>query len=284
MVRYAGFAVRAVHTPDGGIGLCVDVRHKVVGRELAPDATHRDAFRPWRGRHCIYHYGHRWYDIQLHEFSDLNASEESSASAKRWSPPRVRGIGVEKPIPEELARLGHDASVVYYQNNQGESRSAPAALCYPVFDTHGEEARRHHGGTILKPRERRERIQRYAGQYLQNLRFGDVTVRVAAEPSRIPQKMFTLPDFEFGNSRILSVRGTAGAQHASLDNVGRTRAALLKDKDAGFYVQRLDRQYLFLPQERRRQLRRTIRRRSPPDGQRAVPPRGRMRPDRRPLP
>ena len=61
--------------------------------------------------------------------------------------------------------------------------------------------------------------------------------------------MFLLPDFEFGNSRILSVRGTAGAQQVSLDNVGRTRAALLRDKDAGFYVRdRLDRQYLFLPQ------------------------------------
>ena len=37
------------------------------------------------------------------------------------------------------------------------------------------------------------------------------------------------------------------ATHASLDNIGRARAGLLRDRDAGFYVQdRLDRQYLFL--------------------------------------
>lgn len=241
LVRYAGFAVRAVHTPDGGVGLCVDVRHKVVGR---------DDFRRWRGRHCIYHYGHRWYDIQLHEFSDLNVSEEGfPVAGKRVSLLDYVVSESRKPIPEELANLPHDASVVYYLSNQGESRSAPAGLCYPVFDTNGDEARRHHGGTILKPHERREKIRRYASQYLQSLKFGDTVVRVASEPARIPQKIFALPDFEFGNSRILSVRGSAGAQQVALDNVGRTRAALLKDRDAGFYVrERLERQYLFLPQ------------------------------------
>jgi len=250
LVRYAGFAVRAVLTPDGGIGLCVDVRHKVVGRNPLPMHLSRDDFRRWRGRHCIYHYGHRWYGIQLHEFSDLTASEERiPLGDKMVSLLEYVVAESKKPIPEELARLAHDASVVYYLSNLSESRSAPAALCYPVFDTNGEEARRHHGGTILKPHERREKIRGYASQYLQSLRFGDAAVCVSPEPARIPQKIFMVPDLEFGNSRILSVRGTAGAQHVSLDNVGRTRAALLKDKDAGFYVrERLDRQYLFLPQ------------------------------------
>lgn len=250
LVRYAGFAVRAVLTPEGGIGLCVDATHKLVARSSLPMRLTRDQFRQWRGRHCIYHFGHKWYDIQLREFSDLDVSHELIPLDGKMVPLLEYVVAQsQKPIPEELARLAHDASVVYYQSNQGESRSAPAALCYPVYDTHGDEARRLHGSTILTPQERRECILRYVGQYLQNLRFGDITVRVAAEPVRVLQKMFLMPDFEFGNSRILSIRGTNGAQQVSLDTVGRTRAALLRDKDAGFYVRdRLDRQYLFLPQ------------------------------------
>ena len=250
LIRYAGFAVRVVVTPEGGIGLCVDATHKVVARDPLPVHITRAEFRPWQGRHYIYHYGHKWYDIQLREFSDLNVSQELIPLADKMVPLLEYVVAQsQKPIPEELARLPHDASVVYYQSNQGDSRSAPAGLCYPVYDTHGDEARRQHGSTILKPHERRERIRRYAVQYLKDLRFGDVTMRVATESVRVSQKMFLLPDFEFGNSRILSVRGTAGAQQVSLDNVGRTRAALLRDKDAGFYVRdRLDRQYICLPQ------------------------------------
>ena len=68
--------MRAVVTPEGGIGLCVDATHKMVARDPLPMHLTRDEFRPWQGRHCIYHYGHKWYDIQLSEFSDLNVSQE----------------------------------------------------------------------------------------------------------------------------------------------------------------------------------------------------------------
>jgi hypothetical protein len=61
--------------------------------------------------------------------------------------------------------------------------------------------------------------------------------------------MFLIPDYRFGNDTILSVRGTPGAQPVSLDALGRTRAALLRDKSVGFYsTDPLERQYLFLPQ------------------------------------
>jgi hypothetical protein len=76
-----------------------------------------------------------------------------------------------------------------------------------------------------------------------------MTLQIAEEPLHIPQKMFLLPDYEFGNSRIVSVRGTPKAQQVSLDNIGRTRLCNLRDKDAGFYVRDpLQRQYIILPQ------------------------------------
>src|SRR5262249_7858276 len=127
-----------------------------------------------------------------------------------------------KPIPAELAAVPHYAAVIHYLTNQGESRSAPASLCYPVHDTQGEGGRTHRD-TILSPVDRRDLIRKFVSQHLLRLRFGDTTVRVSPDPVQIPQRLFQVPDYQFGNDRVLSVRGTPGAHHVSLDNVGRTR-------------------------------------------------------------
>mgnify|MGYP002780333952 CR=1 FL=1 len=249
-VRYTGYAVRAVLTPDGGIGLCVDVRHKVLSRAPLPVLLTRQEFRRFRGRHCVYRFGHRWYDIQLHEYSDLSVTETIIPDGDRNVSLLDYIVNAsQKPIPPELAGLPDNAAVIHYQTNQGEIRSAPAALCYPVLDTSGAEAGRNHRGTILHPFERRDLISRFVTRFLQNLKFGVSALKVSATPTKVPQRMFLPPDFEFGGGRVLSVRGTEGATHASLDNLGRARSGLLRDRDAGFFVrERLQRQYLFLPQ------------------------------------
>lgn len=248
--RYVGFAVRAVITPDGGMGLCVDLRTKFLGSRPLPVHVTREQYRPWKGRHCVYHYGHRWYDIQLDDLSELNATELIITLKDRQV--SLLDFIVEasqKPIPKELVELPHDASVVHYQNNQRELRAAPAALCYPVYDTNADEVQRNHGKSIPRPHQRFEAIERFVHNHLRQLRFGGQMMRVSPEPVVLPQRMFRVPDFEFGNGKVLSVRGTPQAQQVSLDSLGRSRAALLRDKSAGFYVtDPLERQYLILPQ------------------------------------
>ena len=81
----------------------------------------------------------------------------------------------QKPLPQELANLPHDASVVSYLSNQGELRGAPSGLCYPIIDTRLEDAGRHHGGTILKPHERRQAIHRYVLQHLHDFGSGPMS-------------------------------------------------------------------------------------------------------------
>ena len=118
-----------------------------------------------------------------------------------------------------------------------------------MFDTQSEEVQRNHSKTIPRPHRRYELIERFVQTYLRQLRFGNMTLKVSASPSQLEQRMFSMPDFEFGNKKVLSARGTPNAQQVSLDSVGKSRAALLRDKTAGFYVtDPLDRQYLFLPQ------------------------------------
>src|SRR6185312_762422 len=151
--------------------------------------------------------------------------------------------------PQELANMPHDASVVLYMNNQEQLYAAPSGLCYLVQGTSEDGASAFHSTTILKPHERRAAIHRFVAQYLRGLRFGNCVLQLSTAPERVPQKMFLIPDYEFGNGHKLSTRGSPSSQQVSHDQVGRTRAALLRDRRAGFYVNdRLDRQYLILPQ------------------------------------
>src|ERR1051326_1236492 len=248
--QYRGFAIRAVATPDGGLGLCVDVQHAYGGDCSLPVHLSRREFRRWQGQHCIYRIGHVWFDIRLQDLSDLTAHEELVPRDGQGIP-LIDWISAEsrKPIPADLANLPSDAAVIYYRNNQDGRRAAPAGLCYPVIATDDYGAKALQRRTTLPPHERRSLIREFVKGHLMTLRFGGVKVELNAEAVRVPAQMFQVPDLAFGGGRVLSVRGTPGARHVGLDQLGRTRLGLLRDKSAGFVVQApLDRQYLVLPQ------------------------------------
>lgn len=249
VVRYTGFSIRAVVTSEGGLGLCVDVTAKTVSRTPLQVHLSRNAFHRWRGRHCIYHYGHQWYEIRLDALSDMNATEYCIQKDGRYIP--ILEYAFEesrKPLPEELVRVPHDASVVIYHSSRDEERGALAPLCYPVIGPNDEAGRSQHSRAILEPHIRRRMIRDFTHRYLQSLEFGDIQLQIDKEPANIPIKMFVVPDLEFGGETILSVKGTAGARHVSLDALGRARLDLLQNKEAGFYEQDpLDRQYFILP-------------------------------------
>jgi hypothetical protein len=247
---FRGFSVRPVFTESGGIGLCVDVQHKFVSRDSLPTYLTEQAFQQYKARHCIYHYGHQWYEIQLSELSDLNATEAVVPDGNTWIPLLDYIIRQSrKPIPEDLASVAQDAAVVHYFNNQNVDRMAIASLCHLVYDTSAPAIQRHHRHTILEPDIRRYVIHQLVEKYLTEIRFGSTKLKVANTPEQVSQEMFILPDYRFGNNCRLSVRGTEGATQVSLNQIGRRRLELLSSQDAGVYVREpFDRQYLLLPQ------------------------------------
>lgn len=248
--RYSGFAVRATITPTGGLGLCIDVTSKAISKTPLPTHLTHDEFARWKDRHVIYRYGHSWYDVQLVGLNDLNATEYV-VTRDRKTIPLLEYIvqDCQKPIPPELAQVPHDASVVIYMNNRGESRAALAPLCFPVHGTNDDDAGSQHGSTIIPPHRRRYAIHQFVRQYLRRLKFGNTYLQLAETPVTIPHQMFIVPDLRFGNSTVLSVRGTPGTRHVSLDELGNTRMSLLRDKRVGFFSRdSLDRQYLIVPQ------------------------------------
>ena len=250
MLHYRGFAVRAVVTPEGGLGLCVHITNKYLSRRPLPSQISRDQFPKWKNKHYIYHYGHRWYEIKVTGLADLSVTEyviKKDDQLYTLLDYIVRES--KKPIPQELAEIPHDAAVVLYRDNQGQERAAPAPLCFLVYGVHDEEIERYHERSILPPWQRQKLASDFVRRYLTRLRFGDLQLCVAKDPVRIPAQMFNIPDLKFGNSKVLSVRGAHGAQHVSLDSLGSARLAMLKDKSIGFYKKgALDRQYFIMPQ------------------------------------
>lgn len=247
ITRFIGFTVRVVPMNGGGLGLCVDVASKYVSARPLPDGLTRHEFRRFKGRSALYRYGHRWYEIRLNEISDLSLGEYPIAGQKTKLLDFIVNE-VEKPAPPEIAGLRPSSSVVLYQTNTGETRGAPASLCYPVLDSY--EAPTFAGKKrLFEPHQRRQLGRRFVDTYLQSISFGTYKLSVAAEPLKVEPKIFPVPDFEFGNSRKLSTSGNAGMQHVSLDSLGRVRASLLRDKNAGFFTRGpLGEQMFLMPQ------------------------------------
>ncbi|MDZ4878138.1 MAG: hypothetical protein CLLPBCKN_007573 [Chroococcidiopsis cubana SAG 39.79] len=247
---FRGFSVRPVLTESGGIGLCVDIQHKFISIEPLPKYLTEQAFQQYKAKHCIYHYGHQWYEIQLSEVSDLNVTEamisdeNNSISLLDYAIKYCR-----KPIPEDLASIAQDAAVVHYFNNQNVDRMAIAALCHLVYDTANPVTQKYHPYTILKPHIRYSAIHQLVERYLQRIKFGNIVLKVASTPEKTSLAAFTLPDYRFGNNYRLSLRGTTGATQTTLEQVGQKRLELLRSPNAGVFVQeQFDRQYLLLPQ------------------------------------
>ena len=248
--RYTGFSVRAIITSNGGLGFCVDVTNKFIGKKSLPTYLSGDEFWRWKDQHCIYHFGHQWFNIQVNGLSDFNVCEHMIPDDGKYIPLLELILREsKKPVPPELAELSHDVSVVLYSNNTGDERSAPTSLCYPVFGTDDRYVQRYHRQTILAPYKRRELIHEFANRYLQNLKFGNQQIKLNSAPLTIKRRRFANPDLLFGNNVVLSTRGTNGAIQVDANELGKTRLDLLFDKNAGLYIRDpLLRQYVIIPQ------------------------------------
>ncbi|MEN4012456.1 MAG: hypothetical protein ROW48_10510 [Bellilinea sp.] len=248
--KYSGFAVRATITPNGGLGFCIDVASKIINKTPLPSNLTQDGFAKWKNKHAIYHYGYNWYDIQMVGLGDQDVSSYPiTVNGKTVSLIEFVAQDCQKPIPLELAQVKHDSSVVLYMNNRGEPRAAISSLCYPVITSVDNFAGNQHKNSIMPPHIRRSLIHDFVKCHLRGIKFGNVILKLSDKPVSIEQQLFVMPDFLFGNSTVLSVRGSHGTKHVSLDDLGNRRMAFLRDPQVGvFNKDPLDRQYLILPQ------------------------------------
>lgn len=247
---YEGFSFRVVPHPEGGLGMIVDLRRKLVSKTPLPSSPSRQYINKLRGRSCVYKMGHNWFEITLDGLADVKAGDPFiPLDGKAVSLIDYLTIKSQKPVPPSIANLAPDGAAIYYRTNGPGQKSAPTALCYLVQDTHSREGARHHHETPINPQERYRQIDRLVRKFLKEVRVGNTTLTVSERPGRVRAKPFSPPSLRFGNDAILTINGDNQDNCAAIKDYGKNRLTLLKDNMAGFYEQsRLNRQYLVLPQ------------------------------------
>lgn len=245
---YEGFAIRVVSHPEDGFGLIVDLRRKLVSRSALPVSPTREQINALKGRSCLYKMGHMWFEVTLDGLADLSIGTPSiqldreAVSLIDYLHRRSR-----KPVPASIANLLPDGAAIYYRTNGPNQRSAPAALCHLVEDTHSPAGARYQHKTVIKPYDRHRQINRIVQMFLRRVQVGDVALSVSNRVGRTRTKPFLPPNLRFGNDVLLSLEEKERNAY-TIRNYGQSRLTLLKDENAGFFEQSLlDQQYLVLP-------------------------------------
>lgn len=246
---YEGFAVRAALHPEGGFGLVMDLRRKLVSGSPLPTRARREHINALKGRSCVYKMGHNWFEVTLDGLSDLSIGKPSiQLDGEAVSLIDYLHRKSRKPVPASIANLSPDGAAVYYRTNGPGQRSAPAALCHLVEDTHSREGARHQRETVIEPRDRRRQINRLVSMFLTQVSVGNVSLSVSDQAGLTRAKPFSPPSLCFGNDVTLSLNGNGHHVRAAIHDYGRSRLTCLMDKEAGFFEQSpLDRQYFVLP-------------------------------------
>lgn len=252
---YPGFVWNVVVAGDGHLFVAVDSTSRFVDRRWL-DARAGDGIAGYRGRSCLYHYGHQWYIVQLQNLTGASIGEQLfvpgdgapaidvyTYTARRWradAPPWVGDLDPQGP-----------AILYRYPGNERQSYGA-LALCKRIYATSDPLAQSVHRRTILAPRERFARMAAVVGRHFQDARFGDRPLVVRREPLEIAPRLFPVPLQRFGHDRVLAADrpdAPEATDRVSLDRLGARRLQLLQDPQAGPLDRSpFDAQYLILPE------------------------------------
>jgi hypothetical protein len=245
---FTGFALRIAPHPEGGFGLIVDLRRKLLSRSSLGANVTRDQITKLKGRSCVYRMGNKWFEVSLSGMDDRKVGQPSIPwNGKPVSLLEYLHTQSPKPVPPSIAHLKTDGSAIYYRTTGPQQKAAPAELCYLVEDTHTAEGARNQPETVIDPQTRYPEIKDVIETFFKSIKVGNTVLSVRAVPSLVSEPVFQVPALRFGKDATLRP-DSFGNRDAAIQEYGRRRMTLLSHADAGFYVRSLfDRQYLVLP-------------------------------------
>lgn len=245
---------------DARLFLGIKLAHKYVDATWAVDRFRQDEFERVKMRMFLYHFGFKWYPIQVIEVMERSIAEtefvlQESGRAVSLFDYVVEKAGGKNP-PPWIRNLDSKSRAVRYRNPGRDVRLfAPLALLKLIHRTEDSGARELHRQSIREPEDRfrfgREVIERY----FQHQSFLGNALLINPSAHVVRPRVFAVPPLEFGQGKVLRVSENGKEGGVALAELGRARINLLSDRAAGVAVTSpLEPQYMLVP----RSLERTI--------------------------
>jgi hypothetical protein len=239
--------------------LGVNLTYKYIDSAWLADRFSVDQMRSLKMRHVLYHFGNRWYVVQMLDLLGVaikdarfqpdgtnqitNVFDYTQMENKNNAPPWIQALDPGSP------------AITYRSPGRDKIRFGAAALGKLVHRTDAPEVRSLHRKSIKQPGDRFRFTSQIVERYFASATLGGVDLGIAIQPWQVAAKMFQVPAIEFGQGRTLRVGGQPSSESVRLSEFPSTRMSKLLDPQCGFAVTSpMDAQYLLIPQSLPRDL------------------------------
>lgn len=249
---FGGFGVRLLRM-DRKIYLAVRLAYKYVDRKWLTDRCDASQLHEYHMRHALYHFGHRWFPVQLLGPTGKSIAEQKFQPADNGPVTTVYDYTVAKAskgAPPWIMALDKDSPAINYRYPGNKKRRyGAAALCKLIHATDHPSTKSLHRMAIKPPQQRYSQTGQIVAQYFGKAELNGVPVQISIESLRTRPKLFRVPDQIFGQEEILRIRDGSRPDGIDLDDLGQRRLSnLLDNRIGGLVTSGFDAQYLIAPE------------------------------------
>ena len=195
---YRGFGLRLGYR-EGQLCLWVKLTHRYVESAWLPDAHGEAEIRQdLQMRYALYHYGNRWYPVQLMGPTGKSIAEQRFMPEGAAQPISVYDYTMDqvggRNAPSWIESLDPNSAAITYRSPGNEKkRYGASSLCKLMLATEDPRVGSLHRLSILDPDRRFAEMKRVMESFFQSCSFEDSAVRVSTEPVIVPRRVFAVP-------------------------------------------------------------------------------------------
>ena len=249
---YEGFHFHLRYLDDR-LFVGIKLAHKYIDATWAIDRFSVEELKRLKMRMFLYHFGNRWFPIQLLEALDKSIREARFVPNGTGQPVSVFDYTLEhagKNPPPWIRSLKPDSPAIRYRYpGRDKGRFGALGLAKLIHRTNDPFAKVLHPRSIKGPEDRFALTRQVIEDYFQHRQFFGREIRVNAEPHGVRARLYPVPALEFGQGHVLKVGGNVQKGETPLVDLGRARMNALLDHAAGVAItSTLEPQYIVIPQ------------------------------------